>query len=290
MIMILNVSKYSDLALRKTSTWMGIDSIGPFIPGDIVEFHIWAFNQGNEDAYNVQITDYLNDGYIFDVNNDNLGWINNNGLVQYIIPGPLLPGDSVLLKLNLEVQVAPGAQPDDWYNEAEVSYAEDIDMNEQEDSDSTPDTDPDNDNDLVDGDDEDNIFNGDNNDNVIDEHIHDPFNEGDDDEDDNDAAEILVTGEIGDTVFKDLDGDGIQDPNEPGVEGIEVVLTRCDGMDMDPWVTDTIYTDENGFYLFDQLLPSLINGEYKVTFNIGSLRGSTRYSCAWLLLDFPRSR
>ncbi len=245
-----------DLAIQKT-----VDSVGPYVPGDIVDFDIKVYNQGNVTAYDVDITDYLNDGYIFDAG-INAGWTAAGGLLTYTIDGPFEPGDTRDLVINLEVQILPTAQHGDWYNETEISSGANEDGEEQEDADSMPDTDPDNDNDLVDGPDDDDIFNGDENDNVIDEHKHDPFNEGDDDEDDNDAVEILVTSELGDYVWKDLNGDGIQDKDEPGIENVVVNLFDCDGNFL-----ETTTTDATGYYLFDLLLP----GNYQVQFDISGL-------------------
>ena len=76
-------------------------------------------------------------------------------------------------------------------------------------------------------------------------------------------AGLLKPAAIGDFVFKDLNGNGIQDPGEPGVEGVTVTLTGTDvfGNPVDQMTT----TDPNGEYLFngDTLLP----GTYKVTFS-----------------------
>ena len=45
-----------DLALRKT---LSATTPGPFNPGDRVMFNITVFNQGNVDATNVVVTDYI---------------------------------------------------------------------------------------------------------------------------------------------------------------------------------------------------------------------------------------
>ncbi|MCK5922096.1 MAG: hypothetical protein KAG66_14230, partial [Methylococcales bacterium] len=55
-------------------------------------------------------------------------------------------------------------------------------------------------------------------------------------------------GSIGDTVWIDSDGDGEQDPGEPGIPGITVELIDNDGN-----VLDTQTTDSNGHYLFTGL-------------------------------------
>ncbi len=245
-----------DLALIKT-----VDDIGPYGEGDIVEFEITVFNQGNVDAYDIEVTDYLSNGYAFDTSL-NPGWSQSGNLLEITLAGPLTEGQSIVVPLNLTLIVPDEVHANSWYNEAEISDAQDENGDHPTDVDSYPDNDPDNDNPLVDGPDEDDIFNGDENDNVIDENINDPFDEGDDDEDDNDAAEVIVLGGIGDKVWKDLDGDGIQDPNEPPIEGVVVNLTDCNGN-----ILESMTTDSDGNYFFMGLVP----GNYQVTFDISNL-------------------
>ena len=50
---------------------------------------------------------------------------------------------------------------------------------------------------------------------------------------------------IGDTVFEDTDGDGVQDAGEPGIQGVQVNLLGEDGN-----VIDTTVSDANGNYSF----------------------------------------
>ncbi len=72
---------------------------------------------------------------------------------------------------------------------------------------------------------------------------------------------------LGDFVWEDLDGDGVQDANEPGVENVTVTLTGGgdDGIiGTSDDTTDTTTTGPNGEYLFDNLNPG---EEYKVTFS-----------------------
>ena len=107
-------------------------------------------------------------------------------------------------------------------------------------------------------------------------------NEGGDDAQDSDADattgmtvfETLTSGEnnptydagffqsatLGDFVFEDLNGNGIQDSGEPGIEGVEVTLTGETGNGTP--VTITVTTDANGEFLFEDLAP----GTYKLTF------------------------
>ncbi len=62
---------------------------------------------------------------------------------------------------------------------------------------------------------------------------------------------------IGDTVWHDLDANGIQDDGEPGIEGVKVTLYRADSTPV-----AVQYTDAAGFYLFEYLMP----GEYFLGF------------------------
>jgi len=75
-------------------------------------------------------------------------------------------------------------------------------------------------------------------------------------DDDTIDAGIITTASVGDFVFNDLDGDGIQDAGELGIGGVQVTITDEQG------VAQTTITDENGQYSFTGLLP----GNYTVTF------------------------
>ncbi len=55
------------------------------------------------------------------------------------------------------------------------------------------------------------------------------------------------TGTIGNFVWYDTDGDGVQDPGEEGIIGVTVTLINQDGMEV------TTTTDAFGMYLFDEL-------------------------------------
>ena len=56
--------------------------------------------------------------------------------------------------------------------------------------------------------------------------------------------------QIGDRVWDDADGDGVQDPGEAGLEGVTVELVDGDGN-----VADTQVTGANGDYLFEHVVP-----------------------------------
>ncbi|MGB0930351.1 MAG: SdrD B-like domain-containing protein, partial [Chitinophagales bacterium] len=73
------------------------------------------------------------------------------------------------------------------------------------------------------------------------------------------SISCLELGALGNFVWNDLNGDGQQDLGEPGVEGIFVHLYSADGV-----LLATTRTDENGFYIFEDL-PA---GDYYVVFDI----------------------
>jgi SdrD B-like domain len=68
---------------------------------------------------------------------------------------------------------------------------------------------------------------------------------------------LKATGSIGDFVFDDLNGNGIQDGGEPGIGSVTVTLTYPNGQ------TATTTTDANGLYSFTNLAPGTT---YSVTF------------------------
>lgn len=78
------------------------------------------------------------------------------------------------------------------------------------------------------------------------------------------AYEFTTTGQIqelsalGDFVWYDVNRNGVQDDGELGIEDVTVELYDCEGTT--PIATKT--TDEDGYYLFDNLVP----GSYKVKF------------------------
>lgn len=55
---------------------------------------------------------------------------------------------------------------------------------------------------------------------------------------------------IGNKVWEDLDGDGLQGPGEPGIENVKVTLKKENGD-----VVDETLTDSDGLYLFEGLPP-----------------------------------
>jgi hypothetical protein len=63
-------------------------------------------------------------------------------------------------------------------------------------------------------------------------------------------AGLLFLASIGDLVWHDVDGDGVKDSNESGIEGVTTNLYNDDS----DLVAVTL-TDGNGYYLFDNLYP-----------------------------------
>lgn len=84
-------------------------------------------------------------------------------------------------------------------------------------------------------------------------------------------ATIRVTaGAIGDHVWTDQNGNGIQDPGEPGIEDVDVRLTGTD--DQGGTVDRATVTDGAGDYRFGGLRP----GEYTIAFRAPEGRSFTR--------------
>lgn len=72
-----------------------------------------------------------------------------------------------------------------------------------------------------------------------------------------------ATGSIGDKIFVDVNGNGLQAASEPGVPGVTVYLYAGDGTT----VLDSTVTDGQGEYIFTDLPP----GDYVVGFDVNTL-------------------
>ncbi|MEM7531643.1 MAG: SdrD B-like domain-containing protein [Chloroflexota bacterium] len=75
---------------------------------------------------------------------------------------------------------------------------------------------------------------------------------------------------VGDRVWYDNNGNGVQDPDEGGAEGVTVHLFLADGspaLDRNGTVVAAQTTDSNGNYLFANLLP----GDYLAEFDLDTL-------------------
>ncbi len=80
-------------------------------------------------------------------------------------------------------------------------------------------------------------------------------------------AGLWAPSNLGDYVWEDINGDGIQDADEPGIAGVTLTLegdTNGDGVSD---VSLTTATDQNGYYSFDNLAA----GSYVVSVDAGTI-------------------
>lgn len=67
---------------------------------------------------------------------------------------------------------------------------------------------------------------------------------------------------LGDFVWEDKNGNGVQEDGEPGIDGVSAFLYTCGGDGMvgtgDDVFMNSTSTDSNGKYLFPNLLPAVI--------------------------------
>lgn len=184
-----------DLALIKSLDT--VSTPGPFMQGSDVRFNITVINQGNMEAYNVELVDYIPDGLVL---NDS-DWTANGDMATYNTPIEFIE-DSTSTTVSIDFTIDENFMGLSLTNTAEIKNADGDDNPGNEapiDSDSTPDMIND---DIVGGDDE---INNDNN-----------------DEDDHDIAVIEVV-QIFDLAL-DKDCAEQSDPFMPGSE-VEFTLT-----------------------------------------------------------------
>ncbi|HMZ40454.1 MAG TPA: SdrD B-like domain-containing protein [Saprospiraceae bacterium] len=231
-----------DLALRK---WV-LNKKPYYIPGEIVPYTLTVFNQGNVIMNSVTVNDYLFAGYSFDPA-INPGWTLVGSTLSKTQVGTLNPNDSMQFQLKLKVQVPVGASVESWWNYGEVKGMIDTNgkVRDNDDADSKSNSDSPYERNVKPGDPWDNVIDG----------QGQPENE---DEDDHDPEKVIVTAYLGDYVWKDDNGNGVQDITEHGIKGVEVQLYDCK--------TNTLVrkdtTDVNGEYGFEFLL----SGTYYVKF------------------------
>ncbi len=115
-----------DLALIKT-----VYNAQPYAPGSDVVFTIQVFNQGDVDASNVEITDYIPASLSLSVN-DNNGWIVNGSLVTVNIASIPAGGNA---SVNIVLSIDAGQPDGTIVNYAEISGddGEDVDSNTDQD-------------------------------------------------------------------------------------------------------------------------------------------------------------
>lgn len=103
-----------DLALIKKI----VNVKNSYIVGDVVEFEITVFNQGNVDAKDVEIVDYNSEAYSL-ASATTLWNVNNNGNFVYTIPA-IPAGESVTVKIDLTLN---NIKDDKAINTAEILSA-----------------------------------------------------------------------------------------------------------------------------------------------------------------------
>jgi gliding motility-associated-like protein/uncharacterized repeat protein (TIGR01451 family) len=234
-----------DLALRKTLAAGQTDVVRL---GDTVSFTITIFNQGEEPAHNVFVTEYLPFGYTYQ-ESLNPGWDDFGASPFWFYSGPLAPGDSASIDIRLIVNEF--AQPGLLNNYAEIQSA-DNDANfsntPPQDDDSTPDAFFGNDPGGQPGTPSDDVISGNGN---------APYGNNDaaTDEDDHDGEGItLEVLSVGNTVFYDLENDGVFNNDDYGAVGVGVELYSV-GPDSlkntnDDVVMKSTYTNSFGEYGF----------------------------------------
>ena len=88
------------------------------------------------------------------------------------------------------------------------------------------------------------------------------------------GAGLVPVVAVGDVVWIDADGDGVQDAGELPLAGVEVELLNPDGsraLDADGRPVRPVFTDAQGHYLIDNLVP----GEYRIRFTLPGEYGFT---------------
>ncbi|MCB9390156.1 MAG: DUF11 domain-containing protein [Acidimicrobiia bacterium] len=192
-----------DLALVKL-----LVSEGPFMAGGEVEFSLLVRNQGDVTANLIEVTDTLPAG--MSLADGNAGWVasSDGRSAVFTSTDALAPGETLTVPL---VLVLDDASLGAYANVAGISD----DDGDDKDSSTGPGTD----------------------DPVVDQTDGSGLDvdQVPGDEDDSDIAVFTVPpASIGDRVWSDLDGDGIQDDNEPGVPGITVILEKVvDGVQIE---------------------------------------------------------
>ncbi|MBK8705156.1 MAG: hypothetical protein IPN33_17375 [Saprospiraceae bacterium] len=76
-------------------------------------------------------------------------------------------------------------------------------------------------------------------------------------------AGFYQLGSIGDYVWEDKDGDGVQDGTEAGIGGVPVALTGTTGDGQSATLTTT--TAPDGSYPFDNLEPGYVQADVRHT-------------------------
>lgn len=246
-----------DLALIKL-----LDTDPFYAIGDVVTYSFEVINQGSVPAENIRVIDYIPLGFTFEAGNTP-PWGPLDALsptidtTSALIPGPLLPGDTARLTIDLRVAFAMGIF--NRVNRAEISSVTGPGGVPVVDIDSTPDNNPDNDPGGVPLSDSDDATDGNGLGTPGDP---DPVT----DEDDADPSLMTIDSvSLGSTVFIDPNNNGIQEDGEQGVGGVLIELLLDANGDMmitagETTPIATTFTNPSGDYYFGMLVP----GNYQV--------------------------
>ena len=195
-----------DLSLTKTI----LNPKPAYIVGEEIVFNITVFNEGSTPASNIKVVDYIPCGLSFSPIG-NLGWSLISGKPAYTIPA-IAPGTSVTISIKMTIVAC--AQANGYTNKAEIALINSPVFGTTYDIDSNPDENPNN----------------------------DPPGEDDID----DVSFIVVTIlKIGDYVWEDMNGNGLQDGGEPGIANVTVKLYNLAN-----FVVATTTTNASGYYSF----------------------------------------
>ncbi len=129
-----------DLALVKT-----ILTPAPYAYGDRITFQFEVLNQGNITATNVDVTEYTPCGYTYDIIDLTPTWIELDGNLVTTVAGPIAPGMSETVTLELELQQCNDAGSHNNFGEISKSYDDEGEETTDDDIDSTADDEDDND-------------------------------------------------------------------------------------------------------------------------------------------------
>ncbi len=120
-----------DLALTKV-----LNTTAPYTYSQTHNFTITVFNQGNVTATDIVVNDYIPSGYMFAPNN---GWTGSAPTITRTIAGPLAPGASTTVSLDLVLtRITTPTTNKSWVNYSEIASAEDGAGNPVFDADSSP--------------------------------------------------------------------------------------------------------------------------------------------------------
>ncbi len=101
--------------------------------------------------------------------------------------------------------------------------------------------------------------------------------------DNNNFGNLLYV-RLGDLAWIDANGNGVQDPGEPGLNGVPIRITGTDIVGRP--VDITVYTENGGLYLADRLIPGTYTATAPTTFNAYTLNLANNSLTTTLTVSF----